>query len=168
MKANYYKILKMHEKDNPSPFCRASYLISNTGDMIKCYGRMLRFPNDAHIYKKEMELAMGDVIMQCRLVEEEYHEIHHKIDGNTWDSIEGALVSISANAALLMDHLTREMEHVIHKNGHDQTTRETINNILDGIGNICTGLHLDFNKVEHLGFIHTIERFKEFERRGWK
>ena len=74
---NYGRILKLKEKDNPSPMCRASYLVSNAGDAVKCYGRALRFPQDKNLYLEEMKLALGDVIIQCRLIEEE-NEYEHK------------------------------------------------------------------------------------------
>jgi len=46
--------------------------------------------------------------------------------------------------------------------------KENIRDTLTGIYIICNALEIDFNTIQHLGFIHTIERFKEFERRGWK
>jgi hypothetical protein len=60
--------------------CRASYLVSNAGDAVKCYGRALRFPQDRKLYLAEMKLALGDVIMQCRLIEEENEYEHKEID----------------------------------------------------------------------------------------
>ena len=160
----YGKILKMHEKDNPSPFCRASYLISNVGDMVKCYGRMLRFPDDAHIYQKEMELAMGDVIMQCRLIQVEnnkkesnptYKAKHNDMINGKKGTIESLIGEVVLHAALI---------------AHTKYARErsSPNDILEKIYLICEQMGTDFNTIQHLGFIHTIERFKEFERRGWQ
>jgi len=40
--------------------------------------------------------------------------------------------------------------------------------IIDSAASTCEQLGTDFNTIQHLGFIHTIERFKEFERRGWQ
>jgi len=159
----YGKILKMHEKDNPSPFCRASYLISNVGDMIKCYGRMLRFPDDAHIYQKEMELAMGDVIMQCRLIQVENNieefDPQQEIRILSDPPIEYFITKTLQCGTDVMIELKLDNKNRI---------KENIRDTLTGIYIICNALEIDFNEIQHLGFIHTIERFKEFERRGWQ
>ncbi len=168
MKANYGKILKMHEKDNPSPFCRASYLISNVGDMVKCYGRMLRFPDDAHIYQKEMELAIGDVIMQCRLIQVENDIEETEPDKELWDSIEGNCITTMYHAATLIDLLERENRSGFKIDGDMKTIETETTLIIDNAASTCKQLGTDFNTIQHLGFIHTIERFKEFERRGWQ
>lgn len=174
----YGKILKMHEKDNPSPFCRASYLISNVGDMIKCYGRMLRFPDDAHIYQKEMELAMGDVIMQCRLIQVENDIKETDITSTILDGKIGLMVRSMYYATYIEDILYRK-EWNNHKYIHNvQETIKTetgvfniktaIEHMLIALNTQCYNFDLNFEEIQHLGFIHTIERFEEFERRGWK
>lgn len=66
---NYGKILAMKERDNPASICRASYLISNASDVIKNYGRALRFPSLSGAYLAEVRLAPGDVLMQVALIE---------------------------------------------------------------------------------------------------
>ena len=159
----YGKILKMHEKDNPSPFCRASYLISNVGDMIKCYGRMLRFPDDAHIYQKEMELAMGDVIMQCRLI-----QVENNIEEFDPQQ-EIRILSDTPIEYFITKTLQCGTDVMIElKLDNKNRMKENIRDTLTGIYIICNALEIDFNEIQHLGFIHTIERFKEFERRGWQ
>lgn len=162
---HYGRILRQKEKDNPSPFCRASYISSNVGDLIKCYGRCLRFPQDAHIYEKEMQLALGDVIMQCRLID--YKQC--KVNGETRNSIEETLLILQYNTAHLTDHLMRGMDkEICFDVGTTQSGWETIENTLDTCAEICNLMNWNFDEISHLGFIHTIERFEQFEREGWK
>lgn len=166
---NYGRILKQKERDNPSPMCRASYLVSNVGDAIKCYGRSLRFPQDARIYHEEMKLALGDVIMQCRLIEEEYGYTHNKIDTFRWDSMNGCMTILIYCAAQITDHLERGPNQIICFEEHlERTARETIMKTLDTMGEICNWMGWLVDDVEHLGFLHTIERFEQFERDDWQ
>lgn len=165
---NYARILKPKEHDNPSPICRATYLFSNVGDLVKCYGRCLRFPQDAKLYQAEMKLALGDVIMQCRLIEEEYDKCHHQTNTDAWDSVDNTLVVMSYLAGQMMDHLTRGTDRTIWRDNIPWTTRDTLDEILDDCGNICTGLGMDYQAIEHMGFIHVCERFEQLEREGWE
>ena len=166
---NYAKILLAHEKDNPSKFLRGTYIISNAGDLIKCYGRMLRFPDDAHIYEKEMQLALGDVIIQCRLIEEENNFEHTTVDRTRWDSIDGCIVTMLYYTAQITDHLQRGPTKTIHfDKGDERTGRETIERLLDTIGELCNFMDWNVDEIEHLGFLHTMERYEQFEQDGWK
>lgn len=166
---NYGRILKQRERDNPSPICRASYLVSNVGDAIKCYGRSLRFPQDKNLYYAEMKLALGDVIMQCRLIEEENGYEHNKIDTTKWDTISGCMITMMYYAAQVTDHLGRgENEKIQFYTGDERTARETLIRMLNTIGRICNWMNWDINEIEHLGFLHTIERFEQFKRDDWK
>lgn len=166
---NYGRILKLKEKDNPSPMCRASYLVSNAGDAVKYYGRALRFPQDKNLYLEEMKLALGDVIMQCRLIEEENEYEHKEIDGTRWDSIDGCIISIAYYVAQITDHLQRGPTKTIYfDKGDERTGRETIIRLLGTVGELCSYLDWNIEEIEHLGFLHTIERYEQFEQDGWK
>jgi len=166
---NYARILKKKEKDNPSPMCRASYLVSNAGDTVKCYGRALRFPQDRKLYMEEMKLALGDMIMQCRLIEEENGYEHKKIDDAKWDSLDGCITLMLYYVAHVTDHLHRGTnETICFDEGDERTGRETITKLLNVLGELCNFLDWNVEEIEHLGFLHTIERFEEFERRGWE
>ena len=154
---NYAKILLAHEKDNPSKFLRGTYIMSNVGDLIKCYGRMIRFPDDAHIYEKEMQLALGDVIIQCRMYMEENNNPLFNVEINvlsTQTPTEIELAFIAKHAAMMIDENEARINHAI--------------SILTSAMYLCTLIGWDFKVIEHLGFIHTIERFEDFERNGWK
>lgn len=149
--------------------CRASCLVSNAGDAVKCYGRALRFPQDKKLYLAEMKLALGDVIIQCRLIEEENNFEHTTVDRTRWDSINGCIVTMLYYTAQITDHLQRGPTKTIHfDKGDERTGKETIEKLLDTIGELCTYLNCDIEEIEHLGFLHTIERFEQFEEDGWK
>lgn len=154
---NYAKILLAHEKDNPSKFLRGTYIMSNVGDLIKCYGRMIRFPDDAHIYEKEMQLALGDVIIQCRMYMEENNNPLFNVDITTehaYSTVDVELPFIAKHAASMLDECETKINHAMR--------------ILTSSAFICISMGWDFKVIEHLGFIHTIERFEDFERNGWK
>jgi len=154
---NYAKILLAHEKDNPSKFLRGTYIISNAGDLIKCYGRMLRFPDDAHIYEKEMQLALGDVIIQCRMYMEENNNPLFDVEITTtrkYSSVDAELPFLAKHAALMLDKCEARINHAI--------------SILTSSVFVCMSMGWNFKDIEHLGFIHTIERFEDFKRNGWK
>jgi hypothetical protein len=150
--------------------CRASYLVSNAGDAVKCYGRALRFPQDRKLYLAEMKLALGDVIMQCRLIEEENEYEHKEIDGTRWDSIDGCIISMLYYVAQITDHLKRGPTNTIWfddlKDG--RTAKETITKLLSNAGELCSSLDWNVEEIEHLGFLHTMERYEQFEQDGWK
>jgi hypothetical protein len=166
---NYGRILKQRERDNPSTMCRASYLVSNVGDSIKCYGRSLRFPQDKNLYYAEMKLALGDVIMQCRLIEEENGYEHNKIDNTKRDSMSGCITMMMYYATHIVDHMQRRPNEIILFDvGDERTARETVIKMMDTIGEICNWMDWNIEEIEHLGFLHTIERFEIFERDDWK
>lgn len=156
---NYAYILKQKEKDNPSPFCRASYLFSNVGTLVYCYGRSLRFPQLRKAYEGEMKLALGDIIMQARMAElEEYVELDIKPqmlelpnDPDKYE-IEYHLGHISIDSGWYLQ--TYELNYI------EQILRTS--NI------ICKILNWNFEEVSHLGFQHVMERFEQFEKEGWE
>jgi hypothetical protein len=149
--------------------CRASYLVSNAGDAIKCYGRALRFPQDRKLYLEEMKLALGDVIMQCRLIEEENGCEHKEIDGTRWDSIDRCIISMLYYIAQITDHLKHGPTKTIYfDKGDERTGRETIIRLLSNVGELCSYLDWNVEEIEHLGFLHTMERYEQFEQDGWK
>jgi hypothetical protein len=149
--------------------CRASYLVSNVGEAIKCYGRALRFPQDTNLYLAEMKLALGDVIMQCRLIEEENAYEHNRIDNTRWDSIDGCIISILYYAAQITDHMQRgPTKSICFDKGDERTGKETIILLLDTIGELCSFMDFGVEEIEHTGFLHTIERFEQFKRDDWK
>ncbi len=148
--------------------CRASYLVSNIGDTIKCYGRALRFPQDTNLYLAEMKLALGDVIIQCRLIEEENGYGHKKINTQVWNSVNGCMISLIYFATQITDHLARGTNYVISFEEGDSRAEETITRLLDIIGELCSFMDWNIDEIEHTGFLHTIERFEQFERDGWK
>ncbi len=149
--------------------CRASYLVSNAGDAVKCYGRALRFTRDRNLYLEEMKLALGDVIMQCRLIEEENEYEHIRIDDTRWDSIDGCIISMLYCIAQITDHLQRGPTKTIYfDKGDERTGRETIIKLLSTVGELCSYLDWNIEEIEHLGFLHTMERYEQFEQDGWK
>jgi hypothetical protein len=162
---NYAKILSEKEKDNPSPFCRASYLFSNVSDLVKCYGRSLRFPQDANLYHAEMKLALGDIIMQCRLIEREITDMNEPIcEFEITDSIvtTNEIISdiIPSNAIAILATYEDKL------NKHD--TMLWIKKILLYSNVLCQRMGWNFEEVSHLGWQHVMERFEQFEKNGWK
>jgi hypothetical protein len=156
---NYGKILLMHEKDNPSPFLRATYLFSNVGDLVKCYGRSIRFPEDKKLYEAEMKLAIADILMQCRMALEEkgYAQIEiNELDTKN-DTIENSIkvIAFYSGSIVLGDKSISIPGNITRMIIECYTLCE----LLGG---------LKGHDIEHLGFIHVMERFNEFERRGWK
>ncbi len=152
---NYGYILKYKEKDNPDPFLRATYLFSNVGDLVKCYGRSIRFPQDNKLYQAEMKLALGDIIMQCRLIENERTKNEMQLKGfnigNT--SILGEIRQITESAA-----------EIVKNRNVEQEVRITLLSCYA----ICTMLNWNFDEISHLGFLHVCERFEQFEKEGWQ
>lgn len=61
------KISFLHkiEKDGLSPLGRLAIIMSELGALAKSLGYMTRFKNDAHIYKVDCKLHIGDLIVQC-------------------------------------------------------------------------------------------------------
>jgi hypothetical protein len=175
---NYGRILKQKEKDNPSPFCRASYLFSNVGDLVYCYGRSIRFPQLRKAYEGEMELALGDIIMQCRLIEEENDMIKVTFDG-TCHNINGWLKRCNINnfktESLITDlvwHTANYMQYKIQGEIDDclfmNDITQNIQYVLWYCRLICEKLDWNFDEISHLGFQHVMERFEQFERDGWE
>lgn len=167
-RVNYGYLLSCKEKDNPSPFCRASYLMSNVGDLIKCYGRALRFPADKKLYMTEAMLAIGDVLMQCRLIEYGFNIPRN--EQSFYDNIQSpttntALSSLAYNTAVILDILTMGTEE---DNIDELELGENINVIIWSCQGLCETNEWNIEDVEHLGFLHVMERFEEFERRGWE
>lgn len=169
---NYAYILSRKEKDNPSPICRGSYLFSNVGDLVKCYGRKLRFPKDAKIYEAEMKLALGDIIMQCRLIEEEYGIKRHEWedDRNSADDIIFTdiyvalrdITNATNNVLILM--IESEQGYGIPDNELEINIRDT----MTACYNLCKLHDWTPEDISHLGFLHVMERFEQFEREMWK
>jgi len=164
---NYGYVLKYKELDNPSAICRATYLFSNVGEMLKCYGRTLRFPKDKNLYLAKMKLAMGDIMMQCRLIEEEQKYNHHIISPSKVFTINYILVRIAQLAGIVTEHLVKG-KCILEYNDEKYSTQRTTTKLLDSLGDICYELDWDVDEIEHLGFIHTCERFEQFEKNGWK
>jgi hypothetical protein len=152
---NYGYILKCKEKDNTSPFLGATYLFSNVGDLVKCYGRSIRFPQDAKLYQAEMKLALGDIIMQCRLIENEHVKKEMKL--TNFDI---------RNTSMLREiqEITESASEIIKNRNIEQETRITLLSCYA----ICTMLNWNFEEVSHIGFLHVCERFEQFEREGWQ
>lgn len=151
---NYGYILKCKEKDNPSSFLRATYLLSNIGDLIKCYGRSVRFPQDAILYEAEMKLAIGDIIMQCEMLREEHNIKQFNIQITETDlTKEDEIKWMTYHAAELMCN-------ILPKN--------QIIKILMGCYMLCYKYNWNFDEVQHLGFLHVCERLEQFEKEGWR
>jgi hypothetical protein len=168
----YGRILKEKEKDNPDSFCRASYLVSNTAEMVKIWGRVLRFPHLKAAFFFEMKLAMGDVIMQCRLIEVEGGKESHEIDNyDDYESkfvgtfeIEETLMDMNKDAANVGRMLFNEIEEYSDCILRLSTLVELL---LENCGKLCVLLGWDFDQISHLGFLHVMERFEQFEKEGW-
>jgi hypothetical protein len=163
----YGKILKAKERDNPNPFCRSSYIFSNVGQLVYCWGRTMRFPYLKEAYLAEMKLALGDVFMQCELSSweidsmtgvkasdpEEY--MPWKQDHYTWADVDEILAGIATHASRLL------MEPNFDKQYFLQET-------LAWCVSLCYAMKWSTNEIRHLGFIHVCERFEQFEKEGWK
>lgn len=158
----YGLILLKHEKSNQTPFLRATYLYPNTGTLIYSYGRMLRFPEMEKEYKAEMKTALGDILMQCRMMEIENEitplEIANIDSTNTKPIYEVSRIAL--DAAWILRYVTTSQEEV------NYTGR--IEDIIVACYTLCDLMNWNPEEIEHLGFIHTIERFEQFEREGWK
>ena len=167
--ANYGKILKMKEKDNPSSFCRGSYLVSNAGNLMKCYGRALRFPQDRDAYLAFMKVEVGDVLMQTELIEIEHGiEHHHSTGDQLFLDVEMCITSIVGMASLLCDLITVEVGNDYRLLGLEEWTKPQLTrDMFDICNNLCQCLDWDYPEIEHLGFIHTCERFDQFAQEGW-
>lgn len=175
----YGLILKKKEKDNPTPFCRASYIISNVGDLVYCYGRTIRFPHLKNAFMAEMKLALGDVIIQCEMagwdigdwtgktvekVIEEKEECDYNDNG-----IEDLIGRLEETIADIIGELQeinkiRYNEQAWYNNIAGCTLCETSR----VCKTICKELGWNPNDVRHLGFLHVCERLEQFEREGWK
>jgi DNA-binding CsgD family transcriptional regulator len=154
---NYGYLLKSKEKDNPSSFCRNSYLFSNVGDLVYCYGRILRFPKDRNIYLAEIKLALGDILMQCRIKEYEFGIKRLQI---TDMDVEGA-------------DIEKEIRHIAFHAGEMQLINKELEisqtiAIILGAYAICYILGWNPEEIEHLGYQHVMERFEQFKEDGWK
>jgi len=155
---NYGKILLMHEKDNPSPFLRATYLFSNVGDLVKCYGRSIRFPEDKKLYEAEMKLAIADILMQCRMALEEHKCVQMEIK---------EILYVENNSQEELIKTIAQLGGFITKYNNISTIVGHIERIIHECYALCELLGEKGEDIEHLGFIHVMERFQEFERRGW-
>lgn len=197
----YAKVLKCKEKDNPSPFCRVSYIISNIGDMVKCYGRMLRFPGDRDLYFAEMRLAIGDILMQCELAGEDFG-FGEKASESTLNAQWGIPHYIESSVEIVIEHIVEHSAPLLRLSKYYnkkysyrfemgdfksyilETAAWTPQNfpsnslfpnfkyyILETAawtGSLCKCFGVDVDDIRHLGFIHTIERYSQFEDEGWK
>jgi hypothetical protein len=155
-------VLKKREKDNPSPFCRGSYLMSNATQMAYCWGRIKRFPEMETAYLAEMKLAIGDVITQLRLIENEQNMNHYEstiyVDTRKTIDFKIALI-IHIASKILISKTTKECNYIDNLN---------ITTILMTIEEICKQQNWNFEEIEHLGFTHTIEKFEQYEKENWK
>ncbi len=158
---NYAPIIKQKEKDNPSPFLRASYLFSNVGDLVKCYGRSLRFPQDKKLYEAEMKLALADVIMQTEMKQEDIKSIWY-ITTKTIHM--NHITKITSLLTLIAQCTTSLMEN------NESCIGEIIDTeiILGASRELCKKMNWDYEDIRHLGFLHVMERYEQFEREGWK
>jgi hypothetical protein len=169
---NYAKILSEKEKDNPSPFCRTSYLISNAAQVIHCYGRTLRFGPEG--YNAEMRCALGDTIIQTLLLARENCMTHNEIS----DILEETKLVINDEyyAPLMKNSTTEELLHHVFDVISDviKTSQKSIESqikiemLLGALFDVSTKMEWNFDDVMHEGFQHTIERFEQFNREGWK
>jgi hypothetical protein len=163
---DYARMLKAQEKDNPRPILRGTYLFSNVGTLVHCWGRMQRFPEHRQAYRAEIGLAIGDILMQCRLMELEYN-----ITPNTFREIRidceyGCIVSIAECAGVLMDMLTRNSPSTDRIN--DSSLDDLLNGMFQTITELCSYLYLDPYELEHQGYLHVVERYQQFKEEGWK
>jgi hypothetical protein len=175
---NYAKILKQKEKDNPIPFLRASYLFSNVGDLVKCYGRSLRFPEDRKLYEAEMKLALADIVMQCEMAGHEgnFDKDTNNIPitqpwtiGSHYDESDKEIVICT-----IASHATKALEYIRYydkRNGwrfNEGQYPYYICETYRWAGRLCKIMNWDLDDIRHLGFLHIMERYEQFEREGWK
>ena len=152
---NYGYLLLSKEKSGTTKFLRASYLFSNVGDLVYCYGRLIRFPELEIGYKAEIKLAIADIMMQCRMVEERYGQFRLQIDNvDTNNGIVYEIKLITYNAAKAMKDKNELIKSTVP--------------ILMSCYAICNILGWEPLEVEHLGYQHCMERFEQFEREGWR
>ena len=153
---NYGYLLLNKEKSGTNEFLRASYIFSNVGDLVYCYGRMIRFPECKKEFRAEIKLAIADIMMQCRMVEERYGQNKYNAisDFHGYYGIERAIKLTTWYAAKAM-----QSQQELIKNTHP---------IMENCYVICGVMGWDTNDVEHLGYQHCMERFEQFEREGWR
>jgi len=105
----------------------------------------------------EMKLALGDIIMQCRLIHNKIglkmiyvpnHQYKHDIDRH--------IVAICYYASLIIGGPT------------STDLMKNVEWILDNVKRICEWYNWNFDEVSHLGFLHVMERFEQFEKEGWE
>lgn len=142
----YGKLLCDAEKDNPSPVLRATYLFSNVGDLVKCYGRMIRFPQDANLYKCEIQLALGDIMMQCRMMLHENGAFPIEITDLDDNLVELEEIGI----------ITRYAARTFNKDNKIESTTQ----IIISCYALCKIFGWKPLDIEHLGYQHVTERFE--------
>lgn len=151
---NYGKLLCDAEKDNPSKMLRATYLFSNVGDLVKCHGRMIRFPQDENLYKAEIKLALGDIMMQCRM------SLH-----------ENKTTPINIKEMDMEDSILFELQNITKHAAQMLTGKECAmyaTQILCACYALCVNFGWEPLEIEHLGYQHVMERFEQFARDGWR
>jgi hypothetical protein len=68
MMGNSIRYVHAIEKDHPDPKERSIYLITNAAMVSELALKMQKFPDDADIYKADLRLALGDVLVQAALM----------------------------------------------------------------------------------------------------
>ncbi len=156
---NYGRILLEKEKNNPSSFLRATYLISNVGQAVMCFGRSTRFPDCADGYLAEMKCALGDVFMQCMMMMEENYVMKIKIANMDTNDKNGIWTVLG------------ELENIVIHAGKTITQIDMVTNttqIYISCYMICYMMGWEPEDIKHMGFLHTLERFEDFAKAGWK
>lgn len=156
---NYGRILLEKEKNNPTSFLRATYLISNVGQAVMCFGRSQRFPDHEMGYLAEMKCAIGDVFMQCMMMMEENNVMKIEITNMNLD-----------NGTIVLNIL-EELENLVINAGKSIKNVDITTNAIQiymSCYMICYLMNWEPEDIKHMGFLHTLERFEDFAKAGWK
>lgn len=173
---NYGLILKEKEKDIPSHFCRATFIISNVGDLVYCFGRMIRFPDLKAAYLAEMKLALADIIIQCEMAGYDQSvefgkQMSSICDHRSWSvphyeesDIEKLVIKIVEHAS----HALRTSPFVSVLDNFSYNYSYYVSETSIWAHKLCEVLKFDIDDIRYLGFQHVMERFQQFEKEGWK
>jgi hypothetical protein len=106
-----------------------------------------------------MKLAIADILMQCRMALEEHKYVQMEIK---------EILYVENNSQEELIKTIAQLGGFITKYNNISTIVGHIERIIHECYVLCNLLGLKGHDIEHLGFIHVMERFQEFERRGWK
>jgi hypothetical protein len=163
---NYGRILSEKEKDNPTTLARAMFIFSNAGDLFKCYRKWTKQDDLKNAYMKEMELALGDMLVQCEIASNE-HDFRDNIGCKPWelgphyqeDDKELVIGLIASHCGKIV--ATANQWHGQGWRFGNYDFKYYICETYTWTMQLCKLLELDVDDIRHLGFIHTIEKLRD-------